>query len=165
MQLETSSTKRLSVRCRLDRDSDVRGGIATHRRESRRSLIHTWMGIFLCATIGCSGQESANVQGTITLKDSKPLVGAMVTARLKSTGRAVYGSTDVDGHFELKSEKSGVEIPVGEYEVIIVEERGSSDSQLPSTIADKYQNASMSGLELSVKSGEDQNVSWTLDGP
>jgi hypothetical protein len=165
MQLETLSIKWQSARCRISRDSDVRGGITSHRRESRRSLLHIWMGVFLCAAIGCSGQESAHVEGTITLKDGKPLVGATITAREKSNGRAVYGYTDGDGHFELKSEGSGSGIPIGEYEVIVVEERGSLDSQRPPTIASKYQNASMSGLELSLKSGEDQNVSWTLDGP
>jgi hypothetical protein len=165
MQLETLSIKRLLARCRIGRDSDVRGGITSHRRESRRSLLHTWMGVFLCATIGCSGQESAHVEGTITLKDGKPLVGATITARAKSNGRAVYGYTDGDGHFDLKAEGSARGIPLGDYEVIVIEERGSLDSQRPPTIANKYQNASTSGLELSVKSGEEQNVSWTLDGP
>jgi hypothetical protein len=165
MQIEILSIKRLWARCHVSRDSDDRGGIASHRSEVWRSLMHIWMSILLCAAFGCSGQESANVEGTVTLKDGKPLVGAMITARAKSNGRAVYGYTDGDGHFELKAEGSARGIALGDYEVIVIEERGSLDSQRPPTIASKYQNASTSGLELSVKSGEDQNVNWTLEEP
>jgi hypothetical protein len=135
-------------------------------RTTVRALLCGWLGVVLCIATGCSDQNVGTVQGTIALKGGEPLIGAMVVARSKGTSKAMKGYTNADGHFELSSEESGSGVPVGEYEVIVVENRGSSmDAQRPPSIALKYLNASTSGLTLTVAPGEDQNVSWTLDGP
>lgn len=135
-------------------------------RATVRALLCGWLCAVFCAAMGCSDQNVGTVQGTIALKSGGPLIGAMIVARSKDTSKTVKGYTDADGHFGLLSEDSRRGIPIGEYEVIVVEDRGSSmDAQRPPSIAFKYQNASASGLTLTVASGEDQNVSWTLDGP
>lgn len=125
-----------------------------------------WLGVALAFCAGCSEPNTAEVEGTVLKQDGAPLVGAKVIAREKSTGEAVRGDTDANGHFQLKGEETGAEIPAGEYEVLVVEQGGGpSDSYRPPSISPKYQRASSAGLTFRVTPGEDRNVSWTLDPP
>ena len=74
------------------------------------------------------------------------------------------GGTDANGHFTLKSEASGYKIEPGEYEVVVVENRGAMDMSPPS-IAHRYRNANSSGLEFVVEPREKKSLAWTLDPP
>ena len=116
--------------------------------------------VCLCLLPGCS--DLAKVQGTVMKADGAPLIGARIIARSKSTGKAVDGATDANGHFQLKSEATGEKIEPGDYEVAVVENRGDMNMQ-PPTISLRYRRAGSSGLEFSVQPRESKELSWKLE--
>jgi hypothetical protein len=115
------------------------------------------------AIAGCGDSDRANVTGTLLRKDGAPLVGARVIARSPQTGESSYGITDSDGKFELGASAETRGIPPGDYELLIVEDRGDPDHRKPRSIAAKYRNSSTSGLKVNVKAGEQAEVNATLD--
>ncbi|HEY3394725.1 MAG TPA: hypothetical protein VGK58_18615, partial [Lacipirellulaceae bacterium] len=66
---------------------------------------------------------------------------------------------------ELGVGENGDGIPPGNYDVIIVENRGDPDNRRPPSIAAKYGDVRISGLQLSVEAGETENLRITLDPP
>jgi hypothetical protein len=86
-------------------------------------------------------------------------------ATAKETGKSAYGRTDDAGHFELGVGENGDSIPPGNYDVIIVEDRGDPDNRRPPAIAAKYGDARTSGLQVSVEEGETNQLNVTLDPP
>lgn len=76
--------------------------------------------ILFVSTAGCFGSGSANlgrVEGTL-LDDGKPVSGAKITF-YPTGGRPSFGSTDADGHFELKYSSDTMGAMVGTHEVRI----------------------------------------------
>jgi hypothetical protein len=90
-----------------------------------------------------------------------PLVRARVIARSAETGKSVYGTSDSSGNFELDGGEEG--IPAGEYDVIVLEDRGDPDARRPLTVAAKYRNHETSGLKVTVEAGETTELKITLD--
>jgi hypothetical protein len=122
-------------------------------------------GIVVATVAGCGGSEQAAVSGTLLRPGGAPLVGARVVATSKETGKSVYGTTDDAGRFELGVVENGDGIPPGNYDVIIIENRGDPDNRRPPAIAAKYGDARTSGLQLSAQAGETEQLNITLDAP
>jgi hypothetical protein len=117
----------------------------------------------LLAVCGCGGSETARVTGTLLHKDGTPVAGARVVARSAETGKSVYGTAGADGKFELSGGEESDGIPSGNYDVIILEDRGDPDTRRPATVAAKYRDPATSGLKVSVPPGESIEVSLVLD--
>jgi hypothetical protein len=115
------------------------------------------------AMAGCGDSDRASVTGTLLRKDGAPLVGARVIARSPQTGESSYGITDAEGKFELGASADSRGVSPGDYELLIVEDRGDPDHRKPRSIAAKYRNSSTSGLSVNVKAGEQAEVNFTLD--
>jgi hypothetical protein len=112
---------------------------------------------------GCGGSSTGTVHGTVLHSDGSPLVGARVIAR-SAAGETAYGTTDANGRFELGA-ASGDGVPPGDYDVIVLEDRGDPDSRQSLTVAAKYRDPEKSGLAVSVQPGESQPLNLTLDPP
>jgi hypothetical protein len=112
---------------------------------------------------GCSVSNGGKVSGTVKRKDGTSLVGARVVARSADTGKSAYGTTDSDGRFELGSAEHGDGVAAGDYDVIVLEDRGDPDTRRPPTIAVKYRDPATSGLNVTVRAGETQEMNLTLD--
>lgn len=104
------------------------------------------------------------MRGTLLHKDGTPLVGARVMARSNETGKSAYGQTNAKGYFELGGSEQGDGIPPGDYYVTIVEDFGDADNPRKPTISNKYRNPATSGLNLSLKAGENTVLDAKLDG-
>jgi hypothetical protein len=118
----------------------------------------------LLAMVGCGGADTGRVSGTVLKQDGSPLVAARVIARSADSGKSAYGTTDSEGRFEL-GEENGEGIPAGDYDVVVLEDRGDPDSRRPPTIAAKYREPAKSGLRIRVAPGESQQLNLTLDPP
>jgi hypothetical protein len=114
---------------------------------------------------GCGASDRGGVIGTVLQKGGTPLAAARVVARSAETGLSAYGTTDADGKFVLKGDEQSDGIPAGNYDVVILEDRGDPDARRPPTIAAKYRDPATSGLRLSVEAGESNELSLTLDPP
>lgn len=113
---------------------------------------------------GCGSSDRGNVAGTLQRNDGTPLVGARVVIRSVSTGESAHGITDSAGKFDLGASAKGGLSP-GEYEVLILEDRGSPDQRQPLTIAAKYRDPAASGLKVNVSAGEQTALNLTLEPP
>lgn len=120
--------------------------------------------LLLLPIAGCGGSDTAKITGRLFREDGTPLAGALVIARCEETGQSARGETDQEGHFVLHEENSAGMSP-GEYYVIIMEARQTLDNAQPRSIAVKYRSPARSGLSLTVESGEDKELDWTLDAP
>lgn len=125
----------------------------------------TLAAIVVVTVAGCGGSEHAAVSGTLSRRGGAPLVGARVVATAKETSKSAYGISDDAGHFELAAGENGDGIAPGNYDVIVVENRGDPDNRRPPAIAAKYGDARTSGLQLSVQAGESKQLNITLDPP
>ncbi|HJQ80759.1 MAG TPA: carboxypeptidase-like regulatory domain-containing protein [Lacipirellulaceae bacterium] len=121
--------------------------------------------IFVPMVAGCGRSEHAAVSGTLLRRGGTPLVGARIVATSRETGKSAYGTTDDAGQFELGVGENGDGIPPGDYDVIIVEDRGDPDNRRPPAIAAKYGDARSSGLQFSAEAGELKQLNITLDPP
>jgi hypothetical protein len=92
-----------------------------------------------------------------------PLVGARVVARSGESGKSVYGTTDSEGRFTLRSDGADDGIPPGSYDISVLEDRGDPDSRSRPTIAAKYRDPTTSGLKVEVGVGESKEAIFTLD--
>jgi hypothetical protein len=112
---------------------------------------------------GCGGSDRATVTGKLMRQDGSALAGARVIATSSESGKSAYGATDEQGRFELGVAEQGDGIPPGDYQVVIVEDRGDPDNRRMASIAAKYQGAATSGLRLIVAAGEKAELNATLD--
>jgi hypothetical protein len=78
---------------------------------------------------------------------------------------SAYGTTDSEGKFALKTDGQGDGVSAGNYDVVVLEDRGNPDSRRPPTIAGKYRDPATSGLKLNVEAGRSQELNLTLDAP
>jgi hypothetical protein len=102
---------------------------------------------------GCGGDsERAHVSGTLLRHDGTPLVGANVVAQATDDGKSASGTTDAQGRFEMGNAAQGDGIAPGNYNVFIVEQLGDRDSRRRPTIAEKYKDATKSGISFSATS-------------
>ena len=93
-----------------------------------------------------------------------PLVRARVIARSAETGKSAYATSDSSGNFELNG-GDGEGMPAGNYDVIVLEDRGDPDARRPMTVAARYRNHETSGLKVTVEAGETSDFNVTLDPP
>jgi hypothetical protein len=135
-----------------------------HKHAWRGWLVETSVAIAaLLVMSGCDTSDRGGVSGTVLRKDGTPLVGARVVARSRETGKSAYGTTDSDGRFELGSAEQGHGVAAGDYDVIVLEDRGDPDTRRPPTIAVKYRDPATSGIHVTVRAGETQEMNLTLD--
>ena len=135
---------------------------------------------------GCSGDSRVGkVQGMVKL-DGKPVADAGVSFTPIDGGRSAFGVTAADGSFELTSYEIGDGAQIGNHVVTIMavdeevsskaeelaEEHGSlAEVMSPKAMQPKekwrvpepYSDASTSGLEFEVKSGEVNLAEFDLD--
>jgi len=114
-------------------------------------------------TNGCGKATVAKVTGTVSRKDGTPVVGARVIGRSDETGKSGNGQTNAEGRYEIGTLEVGDGIAPGNYNVIVLEDRGDEINPRPATIAAKYSKPAMSGLKFSVQAGEKKTFDMTLD--
>jgi len=110
---------------------------------------------------GCGAADTGRVSGTVQSASGAPLVRARIVARSAETGKSAYATSDSSGRFELNGDEAG--LAAGEYDVIVLEDRGDPDSRRPLTVAAKYRSHETSGLKVTVKAGETTEVNLKLD--
>jgi hypothetical protein len=123
-------------------------------------LPHTMLAL-LVASAGC-GSDRAEVTGRVVRSDGQPLKSARVIARSES-GASAYGATNEDGQFSLSAGDAGEGLDPGQYAVIIVEDRGRTDSMRPPSISAKYADPAQSGLAFAVEPGDEKVFDVTVD--
>jgi hypothetical protein len=141
-------------------------------------------------TIGCGGgtvgnsdlPETAPVTVTVTYK-SAPLADATVTFSPKNTqnGKAAYGKTDASGVVKLNTFPEVEGVVPGEYNVLVSKMEVAASKEVSmddpnytgepteppaaapkSLIPEKYNAATTSKLEASVKAGQDNPFTFDL---
>lgn len=115
--------------------------------------------IVAIAIAGCGKSDKGAVRGTLLRQDGTPLAGARVVAREQDSGVTAYGTTDANGYFQFRDD-----ISPGNYNISILEDRGSPDSPRSMSIAAKYQDPSKSGVTATVEAGGTTELNLTLDG-
>jgi hypothetical protein len=79
------------------------------------------------------------------------------------TGKSAYGTADSEGRFTLRSDAEEDGVPPGNYDIVVLEDRGDPDSRRRPTIAAKYRDPATSGLKVNVGAGEATEATFTLD--
>jgi Carboxypeptidase regulatory-like domain len=123
------------------------------------------IGALLLLVSGCGASDRGGIRGSILRKDGTPLAGARVVARSLETGESAYATTDANGRFDMGSSEQSGGVSAGDYDGIVLENRGDPDSRRPLSISEKYREPSSSGLSVSVRSGESQEMNLKLDPP
>jgi hypothetical protein len=118
--------------------------------------------LFTISLVGCSSSDRSRVSGQIVRHDGSPVGGALVTARSNETGKWASGTTNVEGRFELRVADAAEGLEPGNYYVTVAEDLGES-GQRPRTIPARYEKPSASGLQLTVKAGEDATLDIKLE--
>ena len=129
----------------------------------RFSLVTCVVPLAAIVSTGCGAADTGRVSGTVLNASGAPLVRARVIARSAETGKSVYATSDSSGNFELNG-GDGEGLPAGEYDVIVLEDRGDPDVRQPLTVAAKYRNHETSGLKVTVKAGESIEMNLELNG-
>lgn len=127
--------------------------------ERQRAALLCALAAVLC---GCGG-DRAEVTGQLVRASGEPIVGAQVVARA-ATGESVVGTTDAQGRYRLDALGEEKDVPPGDYEVIILEDRGHGDEMRPATLPPRYGNPSQSGLSFTVGPGENKLYDITIEG-
>jgi Carboxypeptidase regulatory-like domain len=143
------------------------------RKRDRKSIDRAWrLGLALSVALmayacgGCgASSDRARVSGTLLRHDGTPLAGANVVAQATDAGKSASATTDAQGRFEIGNAAQGDGIAPGNYNVFIVEDLGDRDSRQRPTIADKYKDPAKSGISITVKPGDTQELNLTLDRP
>ena len=130
----------------------------------RFSLVASFGSLATIIITGCGAADTGRVSGTVLNASGAPLVRARVIARSAETGKSVYATSDSSGNFELNGSE-GEGVPAGEYDVIVLEDRGDPDARQPLTVAAKYRSHETSGLKVIVEVGETSDFNVTLDPP
>ena len=131
--------------------------------EAARRFTVVLTGVFLAQCIACGSGSGTKVSGTLKLGDGSPVVKARVTARNDATGDWASGITNEEGFFELGTEKAGERLPLGSYQVTIIEDQGDWDHPTPPKISRKYNRPDTSGLMLTVEPGNSQTFDIVVD--
>jgi hypothetical protein len=111
---------------------------------------------------GCSNNDRSKVSGQVLRHDGTPVSAALVTARSNETGKWASGTTDAEGRFELRVADAAEGLEPGDYYVTVAEDLGEN-GQRPRTIPARYEKPSASGLQLTVKAGEDTTLDLKLE--
>jgi hypothetical protein len=112
---------------------------------------------------GCGAADTGRARGTVLDSSGDPLVRARIIARSAESGKSAYATSDSSGSFELDGGEEGM--PAGEYDVIVLEDRGDPDARRPLTVAAKYRSHETSGLKVTVEAGKTTDFNVTLDPP
>jgi hypothetical protein len=132
---------------------------------SRIRLVGILVAAVAIMTSGCNRKNLTSIEGTVFRNDGTPLPGARLVLRSKQSGKTIYGYTNDSGKVRLQIPE---EEPLGaprDYDVMIVEETGNPDNRRPETIAAKYQDATKSGLKLTVQPDGKNQFEFKLDPP
>jgi hypothetical protein len=127
----------------------------------RSSLFASFVAVAAITSAGCGAADTGRVSGTVHGASGAPLVRARIVARSAETGKSAYATSDSSGNFELDGGKEG--LPAGEYDVIVLEDRGDPDARRPLTVAAKYRSHETSGLKVTVEAGETTEMNIKLD--
>ena len=112
--------------------------------------------LLLFAASGC-GSRLANVKGTVTLADGRPMTKGMVIFETGDGPETVMarGAIAPDGTFEMSTFRPGDGVPPGKYKVLInpldLSDVPDEKKNLPFDV--KYLKFATSGLEYEVKAG------------
>lgn len=133
--------------------------------------------IVVLALAGCGGKEgftgpTGTVNGKVTYKGGPIPAGSLVTF-LSSEGYAASGTTSEDGSYKLTYEGSE-NIPATTYKVQLSPPAATASDQLidpsqplpeapPEPFPSKYAASSTSGLEFTIKEGENPPIDFDLE--
>jgi len=108
---------------------------------------------------GC-GAGMGQVDGKVVWQDGTPakeLAGSHVVFESAETRTSARGIIGPDGSFKLGTKAADDGAPVGEYEVMILENRKNANADgtllMPPVLASRYGDLKTSGLKATVKSG------------
>ena len=119
------------------------------------ALLPIFTTVLLGANIGCSSgdaPELASVTGVVTL-DGKPLPDASVVFQ-SNDGFLSVGTTDVQGHYELRYSLDHYGTPRGTYRVRISTGKFSDSGEIPEKVPSRYNYKSE--LSQVVESGNNE---------
>jgi hypothetical protein len=135
---------------------------------TRLIMMGAWAIVVSAAGIaipGCGRSDGAEVHGRLVRSDGTPLAGARVVIRSPDTGESAYDVTDADGYFRVSASSQGKGFSAGDYNVLILEDRGEPDRPLPPTISPKYRDPNRSGLRIYIEGNQPAELNVTLDPP
>jgi hypothetical protein len=125
-----------------------------------RKIILLLSVLLLPAAAGCSGsngpapREIVPVQGTLTYR-GLPVTEAQLTFRGDDPSEPGIAVTDSSGRFRCMTNDSGEGMPAGEYVVTVSRARGG--------IPEKYSDAELSPLRITVEEGADNEFAIDLE--
>lgn len=123
------------------------------------------MALLVLAGGGCGASDRGTVTGRVVHSDGTPLVLARVIANCEGNSKTAFGSTDMEGYYELTLDPEKQGIPPGTYSVYLIEDRGVVEGQMKRTIAKKYTDPHTSGLKFEVAAGERTVFDITAESP
>ena len=122
--------------------------------------------LLVALAAGC-GPTMGQVDGKVVWADGKSagdLAGSLVVFESAATRLSARGSVRPDGTFQIGTNEADDGLPVGEYEVIVMEHRIAPEgSPLPPAKMDlKFSDLKTSGLKFTIKGGTNP-ITLTLD--
>ena len=112
--------------------------------------------LVVAALTGCSGSKPTPVHGKVTLSDGTPVVGATVVFDDPEKHIRSSGMTQSDGSYSLRTPQAGDGAEVGRYKVTVHQPLAADSRQppQPSVFHPRYESSAKSGLEYTVKKGD-----------
>jgi hypothetical protein len=125
---------------------------------NNRVLHWSWLLLLPIAGTGCGGTNP--VSGKVTFDDGAPLTGGMLIFESKGREPAVTARAEIqpDGSYRLGTHKLGDGAPAGVYRVLVSPPppQDPRDRFAPPPFEKRYTDFSTSGLELKIKSGNNE---------
>lgn len=106
---------------------------------------------------GC-GSSNAQVHGKVTLPDGSPAIGVVVSFQEPTLQLGATGVTDMQGVYNLHTEKPGDGAPLGNYKIAVFQPGPADSSQPdpPRLFPKRYENRDQSQLAFEVKPGDNE---------
>lgn len=125
--------------------------------------------VLLFLFIGCSDSQPPPT-GLVRFDDGEPVQSGSIELRSLSTGDRYAGRIDTDGRFALQNEEGGNDLPVGEYEAVVVqivltEDLAADQHRHGRTVPRRYADYYTSGLKVTNDPQRSGPLTITLQSP